>query len=216
MLKYGAAAMAAIATLALVATPAQAGVLDNVQIKLGASYIAPDENADISVIGGDVEISDETAPTLAIEYFFSDHISMELLCCIARHDVAAVGTAVGPTGRVDLGEISHFPPTVTVKYRWTNLGRVEPYVGAGVNYTHFFDEELPAGGVATSIDYDDSFGAALQAGADIRVNDHWAVNVDVRRIWIDPEVTIMAGATRIDADVEINPTIFTIGVGYRF
>lgn len=215
MMKYGVAALAAVAALAL-AAPAQAGVLENVQVKVGASYIAPDESADISVIGGDIEISEETVPTLAIEYFFNDRVSMELLCCMARHDVAAVGTAVGPTGRVDLGEVSHFPPTLTVKYRWTNLGRVEPYVGAGVNYTHFFDAELPAGGVVTSIDYDDSFGAAIQAGADIRLDEHWSVNVDVRRVWIDPEVRIMAGSTPIDADVEINPSIVTLGVGYRF
>lgn len=215
MMKFGAAALTILAALAFV-TPASAAVLDNVQLKLGASYIAPDESADISVIGGDIEISEETAPTLTIEYFFNDNVSLELLCCTARHHVAAVATAVGPGGRVDLGEVSHFPPTLTLKYRWTGLGPIEPYVGAGVNYTHFFDEELPAGGVAASIDYDDSVGAALQVGADVRLDEHWSVNVDVRRIWIDPEVTIMAGATRIDADVEINPSIVTVGVGYRF
>lgn len=210
------AIIAALAATALAAAPAHASILENVQLKLGVSYIAPDENADISIIGGDVEISSETVPTLAVEYFFTDNVSMELFCCAARHDVVAVNTAVGPTGRVDLGEISHFPPTLTVKYRWTDLGPIQPYVGAGVNYTHFFDEELPAGGPVTSIDYDDSVGAALQVGADVRVNDRWSVNLDVRRVWINPDVTIMAGATRIAADVEINPSIVTLGVGYRF
>jgi len=200
-------------TAAAFVAPAQAGVLDNVQVKVGVSGVLPDESADISVIGGDVDISDEYVPTLQLEYFFTKNISAELLCCAAQHDVGAVQTALG---RVDLGQITHFPPTVTLKYRWTNLGRVEPYVGAGVNYTHFFNEKLPAGGAVTSISYDDSFGGALQAGADIRLDDHWAVNLDVRKIWINTDVTIFAGPTRIDADVDINPLVTTVGVGYRF
>jgi outer membrane protein len=200
-------------TAAALCTPAQAGVLDNVQVKLGVSGVLPDESADISVIGGDVNISEEYVPSLQLEYFFTKNISAELLCCIAQHDVGAVQTVLGP---VNLGQVTHFPPTVTLKYRWTDLGRVEPYVGAGVNYTHFFNEKLPAGGPVTSISYDDSFGAALQAGADIRIDDHWAVNLDVRKIWINTDVTIHAGPTRIDADVDINPWVTTIGVGYRF
>jgi len=195
------------------AAPAQAGVLDNVQVKVGVSGILPEESADISVIGGDVDISDEYVPTLQLEYFFTKNISAELLCCVAQHDVGAVQTALGP---VDLGQVTHFPPTVTLKYRWTDLGPVEPYVGAGVNYTHFFNKKLPAGGPVTSIDYDDSFGGALQVGADIRMNDHWSVNLDVRKIWINTDVTIYAGATRVDADVDINPVVATVGVGYRF
>lgn len=195
------------------AAPAHAGVLDNVQVKVGISGVLPDESADISVIGGDVDISDEYVPTVQLEYFFTPNISAELLCCAAQHDVGAVRTALGA---VDLGQVTHFPPTVTLKYRWTNLGRVEPYLGAGVNYTHFFSEKLPAGGAVTSIHYDDSFGGALQAGADIRFDEHWSLNLDVRKIWINTDVTIFAGATRVDADVDINPVVATVGVGYRF
>ncbi len=200
-------------TAAAFAAPAHAGILENVQVKVGVSGILPDESADISVIGGNVDISDEYVPTLAIEYFFTDNISAELLCCIAQHDVKAVNTALTT---VDIGQITHFPPTVTLKYRWTDFGAFQPYVGAGVNYTHFFNDKLPAGGPVTSIDYSDSFGGALQAGADFRLNDHWAINADVRKIWINSDVTIMAGAARIDASVDVNPIVATLGVGYRF
>lgn len=209
MVRMGMAALAAIAALTL-AGPANAGILDNVQVKVGLSGVLPNEEADISVIGGDVEISDEVVPSLQLEYFLNDNVSVELLCCMARHDVKAVDTALG---EVDLGEISHFPPTLTAKYRWITMGAFEPYVGAGVNYTTFFDEDE---GAVTSIEYDDSFGAALQAGFDYRLDDHWALNLDVRRVWINTDVTIMAGATRIDADVDINPWVVTTAIGYRF
>ncbi|MGE0046779.1 MAG: OmpW family protein [Hyphomonadaceae bacterium] len=212
MIKFGAAALAAMA-LGL-AAPAEARVLDHIQLNLGVSLIAPDEGAEISTIGGDADISDEIVPTIGVEYFFNDNVSAELMCCMARHDVAAVNTNL--PGSVDLGEVSHFPPTITLKYHWTDFGAFQPYVGAGVNYTHFFDAELPAGGAVTGIDYEDSFGAALQAGFDYRVNERWSAHFDVRRIWINTDATIDALGTTINADVDINPWVVTAGIGLRF
>ncbi len=190
---------------------ASAQSLHNLNVKVGISGVLPDESANISVIGGDVDISDEYVPSLQLEYFFTDKISAELLCCIARHDVKATGTALGT---VNLGKISHFPPTVTVKYHFNTEGKFSPYIGAGVNYTTFFDDKLPAGGPVTDIKYDDSFGGALQVGGDFKLDDHWSINVDLRKIWISTDVALNGGA--IKADVDINPYVFTVATGYRF
>jgi outer membrane protein len=204
MRKVGAAAaFAAIAALGF-AAPANAGVLENFQIKVGVSGVLPDEEG--SPIPA--EISDEWVPSLQIEYFFTDNVSAELLCCVATHDVTAAA------GAVDLGEVTHFPPTVTVKYRWTDFGAFQPYLGAGVNYTAFINDDPPAG---LGVDYDSSFGGALQAGFDYRLDDHWALNLDVRRIWIDTEVTITGlGPTPVVDNVDINPYVVSASVGYRF
>jgi outer membrane protein len=199
----------AIGALGL-AGAASAEILDRIQIKVGLSGVLPDEAADISVIGGDVSISDEYVPSLQVEYFFTERVSAELLCCVARHEVKAVGTALGT---VDLGKITHFPPTVTAKYHFNVERKLKPYVGAGVNFTTFFDEDE---GSVTSIKYGDSFGPALQAGVDYQLNEHWSLNLDVRRIWINTDVTIRAGTTQIAADVDIDPYVVTIGTGYRF
>jgi outer membrane protein len=119
---------------------------------------------------------------------------------------------VEAAGGIDLGDVTHFPPTVTLKYRWTDFGPFEPYVGAGVNYTTFIDSDPPAG---LSVEYDDSFGPALQAGFDYRLNDHWAVNFDVRRIWIETDVTI-SGAVNATDTVDINPWVVSTSIAYRF
>lgn len=201
MSKFGVAAIAAVAALAL-ATPAQAGVLDNFQVKVGISGVLPNENGDPI----DASISDEYVPSLQIEYFFNDHVSAELLCCVATHDVTAAG------GAVDLGQVTHFPPTVTLKYRWTDFGQFEPYVGAGVNFTSFIDSEPPAG---RHVDYDSSVGPALQAGVDYRFDEHWGVNFDVRRIWINTDVTISGDINATD-EVDINPWVVSTSIAYRF
>lgn len=203
----------AAGVLAFAGTASAQDIWHNFQVKVGVSSIQAAEDADISVIGGDVDISTEVVPTLQVEYFFTDNISAELLCCVATHDVKAVNTALGT---VDLGEVSHFPPTLTVKYHWTDFGAFQPYLGVGANYTRFYDKALPAGGPVTGISYDDSLGGALQAGFDYRLDSHWSLNVDVRKVWISSDVTIAAGATRIDAKVDVNPLILTLGTGYRF
>ncbi len=199
--KLGVAAFAALAAVTM-AQPAQASMLEHFQIKVGVSGVLPDESGDpISV-----DISDEVVPSLQIEYFFTDHVSAELLCCVATHDVTALD------GAVDLGQVTHFPPTVTLKYRWTNFGPLEPYVGAGVNFTSFIDTDPPAG---RHVEYDSSVGPALQAGVDYRLDDHWALNFDVRRIWINTDVTISGDVNATD-DVDINPWVVSTAIAYRF
>ncbi|WP_395646937.1 OmpW family protein [Terricaulis sp.] len=202
MNKLSVAAVAALATFAM-AAPAQAGVLDNFQVKVGVSGVLPDESG--SPI--DVDISDEWVPSLQIEYFFNEHVSAELLCCVATHDVTAAG------GTIDLGQVTHFPPTVTLKYRWTNFGQFEPYVGAGVNYTAFIDSDPPAG---RHVDYDSSFGGALQVGVDYRLDEHWGVNFDVRRIWINTDATISGDIGPVTDAVDINPWVVSTSIAYRF
>lgn len=172
--------------------------------------VSPNESATINPIGGDVDIDTSFVPELDISYFFTDRIAAELILGVTPHDVMAVGTAAG---NVDLGEVTLLPPTLTLQYHFLPEGTIHPYVGAGINYTVFFNEDLPAGGIATSINYDNSFGLALQGGIDFDVNENWFFNLDVKYIDINTDVTINNAIT---ADVDIDPWVFGIGVGRRF
>ncbi len=186
------------------------------QFRLRAITVQPDESADIASIGGDVDIDTSVVPEFDISYFFTDNIAAELILGVTPHDVTAVGTALGD---VDLGDVTLLPPTLTVQYHFNPAGQVRPYLGAGVNYTVFFDEDLPAGTALDSIDYDPSVGLALQAGVDYALNERWFLNVDVKKVWINTDVTL-DGTTNlgavVNADVDINPVIFGVGVGWRY
>ncbi len=116
-------------------------------------------------------------------------------------------------GDVDLGDVTLLPPTLTLQYHFNPAGKVRPYLGAGVNYTTFFNEDLPNGSALSTIDYDDSFGLAAQAGLDYALENGWLVNFDVKYIDINTDVLI-DGA--ISADVDIDPVIFGIGIGRTF
>ena len=179
-------------------------------VRARAIYVTPDESADIS-IGGDASIDNSVMPELDFSYFFTDNIAVELILAVTPHDVAAVGTALGD---IDLGDVTLLPPTLTLQYHFMPKETMSPYVGVGVNYTKFFDADVSSGGVVTDIDYDSSFGLALQAGIDYALNERWLINVDVKKVWINTDVSINAGA--VTADVDIDPWIFGFGFGYRF
>ncbi|MFC6198524.1 OmpW/AlkL family protein [Ponticaulis profundi] len=186
--------------------------------------VYPSESGDLSVagapLGGNVDIDAGYVPELDITYFFSDKIAAELILGVTPHDVTATNVAAVNGANVDLGDVTLLPPTLTLQYHFKNDSKFTPYIGAGLNYTLFFDEN--AGPVADDIDYDASFGGALQAGLDVDLDGEpggWLFNVDVKKIWINTDVTVdfttALGAT-VKADVDINPTVVGVGFGYKF
>lgn len=194
------------------------------QIRARVLGVMPDESADLSVagapLGGDVDIDAGYVPELDITYFFTDNIAAELILGVTPHDVKATSVAAVGGADVDLGDVTLLPPTLTLQYHFKNDSNITPYIGAGLNYTLFFDEN--AGPVADDIDYDASFGGALQAGVDIDMDGEpggWLFNVDVKKIWINTDVTVdfttALGAT-VKADVDINPWVIGVGFGYKF
>ena len=115
------------------------------------------------------------------------------------------------TAGVDLGDVWILPPTLLLQYHFTPKDQFRPYVGAGINYTIFYGEDS---GAVTSIDYEDNFGYALQAGMDYDLGNQWVFNIDVKKLWLNTDVSINGGA--ITADVDLDPWIFGTGFGYRF
>jgi len=184
----------------------------NWQFRLRGIVVSPDESADIEAIGGDVDISTAVVPEFDITYFFDDNWSLELILATAKHDVEAVGTTVGD---IDLGNVWLLPPTLTAQYHFTG-GDFVPYLGAGPNLTLFYG--VDEGPVADDIEYDTAVGFALQGGFDYMLNDKWFLNFDVKKLFLNTTATVNAntalGAT-VEADVDINPWIFGVGVGIK-
>lgn len=169
--------------------------------------VIPDEDASTS-IGGNVSIDNDIVPEVDFTYFITDNIGLELIAATTRHEVSHT-----PTG-IDLGKVSLLPPTLTLQYHFMPKERFSPYVGAGLNYTFFYNEDTAAGSPVTSIDYENALGYALQVGADYALNDNWYANVDVKKIFLNTDVSMNGGA--ITADVDIDPWIVGVGIGYRF
>ncbi len=184
--------------LALIAALPASAQAENWMMRVRAVDIAPDVKS--SSLPG-VDVSDEWVPEIDFTYFVTPNIGVELILGTARHEVTLNGAS--------LGKLSHLPPTVTLQYHFNATPTIKPYVGAGLNYTRFYNVDLPGFKVDSS-----SVGGALQAGVDIAVTKNGYINLDVKKIWIDTTVKTTAGATVTDLD--INPVVWGIGYGFRF
>lgn len=196
--------------LVMMAQPASAQDQNNIwakenwQIRMRAIDVIPDVDSSVN-IGGEVDADNAVVPELDISYFFTDHIAAELILATSKHDMDY-------TGNVDLGDAMILPPTLTLQYHFTPDQAFSPYVGAGVNYSMFYNEDAAAG--FTDLNVDNGFGLALQAGFDYWLDEHWGLNADVKKIFLNVDATLNNGAIR--ADVDLDPWVVGAGVSYRF
>lgn len=172
--------------------------------------VPDDSSSDITAIGGNAEVKNNYTVDLDFTYFITNNFATELTLAVSKHDVEATGTAVGD---LDLGHVYLLPPTLTAQYHFMPDSVFRPYVGAGINYTVFFSEKA---GDADDISYKNGFGWALQVGFDVAINEQWAFNFDVKKIWLATDVSVDALNTTVYTDVDIDPWLIGAGIAYRF
>jgi outer membrane protein len=195
----------------LVAPVAVSAEVDNPWlVRLRGISVVPDESSTISAIGGKATVSNSYVPELDISYFLSDRVAAEIILGVSNHDIGATGTSAGNLG---LGSVWLLPPTLNLQYHFAPEGKFRPYLGAGVNLTLFFNVEP---GAANSIDYDAAFGFSGQGGADIALNEEWALNLDIKKLFLSTKATIAALGTTVTADVDLHPYIIGVGFARRF
>lgn len=195
------------------------------QVRLRGLAVVPSESAFIGVIGGDAAISTAVIPELDFTYFFTKNFAAELILGTSKHDVNTTGSDIsavgGPTStNVDLGSVRLLPPTLTFQYHFYPLAdkNFKPYVGAGINYTIFYD--VNGGNTVKDVKYDNAVGFACQLGIDYMITDKFFINIDAKKIFLNTDVTVdasnLAAGLSIPAEVDIDPWLFGIGVGMRF
>lgn len=214
-----------IAITALTATPVWAYEAGDMIVRAGLTTVAPDDSSSaVAINGGKVdgsglEVDNNTQIGLTGIYMLDSNLGIELLAATPfDHTAKATGTlaAVG-----NVADVKHLPPTLSAIYYFDSKSTFKPYIGAGINYTVFFSEDLASDAESAlgtgSVELDDSWGLALQAGADYAINENWHINASVRWIDIDTEATVKldSGAV-ITGDVEIDPYVYTISAGYKF
>jgi outer membrane protein len=215
---------AALSALALLPGQAAAKAGD-VRVKLLATLVAPDGKIrDVKTdliglpAGSQAKADDNVTPTIAIEYFVADHVSLETIAGVTQHDVNGRGALAGAE-LVSNAKI--VPATLTVKYHFGEDGGVQPYIGAGPSYFIFIDEKPGAATRAlgaTRQKMGDKFGAAVQAGIDIPVNDRGlSLSFDAKRYILRPTAHWYAGTTEVLATKHrLDPWVISAGVGFRF
>ena len=196
-------------------------------VRGGITNVNPDgEKSAVLLAGADstmsLTVDDNSQLGLNVVYFYDQHWAIELLAATPfTHDVTIYDpNAVLNVDGAKLAEVSHLPPTVSALYYFNTSSNIKPYVGAGINYTVFFDEGFENGPKSlglTNLDLENSFGLSIQAGFDFHLNKQWHINTSIRYIDIDTEASFDVGGNNIGkANIDIDPTVYSLLVGYKF
>ena len=166
-------------------------------------------NVDPKSGNGDI-VSVDAGTALAFNgtYMLSDKLGLEVLASTPfSHDIKLAGSGA------KVAETKHLPPTVSLNYHFDSANAFNPYVGAGINYTLFFDEETTGPLAGSDVSLDGSFGLAAQAGFDYDISATMFVNLNVR--WIDIDTDAELDGAELET-VEIDPLVYTLALGWRF
>jgi len=182
--------------VAVSAMPALAYEAGDMMVKAGVINVQPEND-----VAQNIKVESDTQLGLTFTYMVTSHVGFEVLAATPfTHEVKVKGM-----GKV--GEVSHLPPTVSAQYYpLSPESKIQPYVGLGVNYTFFFDED-------DAVDHvEQSTGIAYSIGANYDINDQWLANVALWKMDIDAIAHTAIG----DPKLEIDPLVIMVGAGYKF
>ncbi len=213
-------ALAAVSGSAMHAVPAFAEQGD-ILVRVRAINVMPSEESG-SILpafpGEQVSVDNSPAPEVDITYMATDNIGFELIAATTKHSASGVNGTTGSIGR--LASTWVLPPTLTAQYHFAPDAAIRPYIGAGINYTIFYNEnatdDLEAAVGDTSVNLKDSFGYALQAGVDIPINDRMFLNFDIKYLDVDTTATLRttaAGTQRVK--INLDPIVVGVGLGIK-
>ena len=220
---------AAAACSLLVTGSAFAHEAGDVILRMGAVSVAPDESTTVISTTSTGPLANTSAGVdnnaqlgLNLVYMLNNNWGVEVLAATPfSHDLDARGLSAYGFATTALGDTKQLPPTVTLNYYFGAPGStVNPYIGAGANYTVFFDKNLTGQAQselgATNLELDNSAGLAFRAGVDITLNRNWLLNASVWNIDIDTDVTFNSALGNAHVGAELDPWVYMVSLGYKF
>lgn len=176
-------------------------------VRLRAVSLQPANKSDAATgIPADaIHVSNKIIPEVDFSYFFTPNFAAELILTVPQeHDVTLSGTKIGT--------FKHLPPTLTAQWHFLPGGTVNPYVGAGLNYTLISDVKLANGALDLG---KSSTGLAAQAGVDFKVASNCYINLDIKYVQLKTDVKVAATGAKVTT-VKVDPMLYGLGIGYRF
>lgn len=190
-------------------------------IRVGPALVEPNDRSDDvdGIPNSGVRVDNRLTLGYQIAYMFTDNIGLELLGITpSNHKLSGEGSISSVGG---LGDVDVFPPTLSLQYHFNNSTPFKPYIGIGINYTTFSEEETSEGldaalGGPTDLDIDDSIGLSAQIGVDYFVSESVFLNTSLWYVDIDADAELTTGNVTRDVDIDIDPWVIFIGIGKKF
>ncbi len=172
----------------------------------------PNTQADVS---SDVQLGG------GVTYMLTDNWSIDVPVALPfEHTLTGAGAIAG-VGTI--GTTKALPFTVFGQYRFGEAkAAFRPYLGAGLTYAYFYDENTTntlnaiSGGTPsnpTTLSIESKFALSVQAGATYAFNERWFIDGVVGYTWLKNTNTLSTGQTQ---QMTLNPVSVALAVGYRF
>lgn len=219
-------ALAAAAVLSLFAAQASA----QSTVYLGGAYIDIHSKADplaggppVPAPGAQIEVKDASTVGFGYTYRFNPSWSAEAALGIPpRHKTVGRGF-IEPFGQ--LSSVKQVSPTAFVNYHLGRWGAFEPFVGLGINYTHFTGARSTASGNAasggpTKIELSDSWGLAGHVGGTYSIDSKWSIVGTIAAADVKSDLKATTSTTAGDivrtTRINFNPLVYSLSIGYSF
>jgi outer membrane protein len=167
-----------------------------------------------------VGVNSNTQLTGALNYMATDHLALHLpLGTGFKHEVSGAGSIAGVGKLVDTKAL---PITLIAQYRFMEANAVfRPYLGVGVSYVKFYKEKGTAlltaltnpGGAATGVSFESKLAPTFQLGGVFNLSEKWFLDASYCKTLLKTRATLTTGQT---IDVRLNPSSYTLQVGYKF
>jgi outer membrane protein len=166
--------------------------------------------------------------TLYLAYVrrLTSHLYVELTAGVPpQTDIVGKGPnrvgSVPYNGQV-LGHVTWLSPSALLHYVFFDESSWwRPYVGVGVNYTHFYDREVNANGRAalggpTSISQSNSIGPAGSFGVTFKPKEHWEVIGSLSYARVKSDLTLNTEGVVRHTTADFRPVALVIAIGRKF
>lgn len=228
-------ALAAVPALALAdggsTDPDSAPLANPNTVRLGMYFVhysatANDLSGPYTPAGINLSVQHVNTPYFSYLRDFTGHWQMELAAGIPpkTHTVGQGPTYLGsvPFNGEVVATARWFSPSILGIYKFLEpTDRFRPFLGAGINYTHFYDRDSTAAGDAanggpTSTSLSDSWGPAATAGLYYRFTTHFSGIISFSEAVVKSNYSSDTAGIIRRTTVDFHPSTWVAALGYSF
>ncbi len=194
-------------------------------VKVGAYHFFVNDDAagiagPFTPAGATANVIDTTSFAFVYQRFLTDSLSIQVAGGYPPKFGVDGDGVIGGLGEVVT--LTALNPTIFLSYHFLDrTAAIRPFLGVGVNYTNFVDEQSTAALDAalfgsTRVSLSSFVAVAVTAGADIRIAGPWTASVSLSYLSADTDATLVTGGISRTMNIELDPVTFFIGIGYEF
>ena len=150
-----------------------------------------------------------------LTYYIHRYFSFELSADYAKTDVDLKAFNVSE----NIGEMKQIPIILNARFHFSTNQKVSPYLSGGIGYyINDFDLSdslsslLPSG---YELDLEDSIGFNLGGGIQFLLNEHFALDLDLKYIWNNTDIEAKAPGYETE-EISMDLDNFYVGIGLKY